>query len=1003
MHVNVRQFWVNGPPPGIREGLLESGLVVPQAIPKSRTKKIIPQPSASVSDRNFSNALPPRLLPKKNIESGRQQAPVSPMKLQYPKQPRIAQTVSNPAVMPPRIPYRAQTSFGNRAEKNDDFNFESPQKHEELDFFGESTRKKGYVSRKESKELFDQINRLSQVANNEIEKLKPGFESKNNDEDITSILCSYLEKFYLLWDDLILQVKVSNADHATALCLIKTYMQNVMKSLPNLAKRYENQIMQIQDTMVKIIEERDFLKNENNDLIKQGEVDRTKIEECKEMINNLNQELDNMRAEKKELLYQVDELKQMQTETNFRISKLEETKKQMSQTIEADKQKFSDIRKQNSMLDQLVKKYEEEGASYRPMYTKACDELHEAQSTIQDLKATIEKLSYKPTVADIGIECFIEPSPKVDTTGKKRKGTLVKGEKTKISEDSSFRFTRKEKQLTRNISQASVGSSDEMFYSSKNISLPTDVNPPLSLNKFNISMNGKNDSISSLLSSFEEQRAEEEKAQMKEDANENKEEKQPENVQQENKEEEQKPKEEKTQKEEEMKKKEEDIVETIVVDQNAAYPEGYSYNPNLIKQMPTIRTYLFRILPTAINTFIDASDFNKIYSTTREIGVKSMTYTLGTSINILRNGFKFNSDPISEKTKFKDIVRQSLIDNGINLEILDKTEATFMTSAIHYRAVSKTIDFFLKFAAGEYSIADFGFFNMLFSLTFSSLYPNVEEVVSDPDISDDSVSFMFPFEGIDHVCSILLPERMMTKEMKDELLKRSVSPEFKSMISFWDFATAMVELFDNVHQTFHQTVKNIFRSLGSNDVYNVSQGRFTEFVRVLFPNMDEKSISQSWKKVVLFADQMSTETVNYNVLLHFFGETPSFCESILKIPLNTSFDAQFRAMQDRVDNLFTFLRKRYTDFMPRLKLALPEELRNKIDPYIEKIRNALLRCDAGTVYVYYRHILQSIDIYLTEQNPYIQFTANVNPDEINDLINITVTREKLITERLFID
>jgi hypothetical protein len=115
------------------------------------------------------------------------------------------------------------------------------------------------------------------------------------------------------------------------------------------------------------------------------------------------------------------------------------------------------------------------------------------------------------------------------------------------------------------------------------------------------------------------------------------------------------------------------------------------------------------------------------------------------------------------------------------------------------------------------------------------------------------------------------------------------------------------------------------------------------------------------------------------------------------MPYHANFAGVYSSLPEPVVVLLHFLRKRFTEFLPHYMEGLPEEMRTVLQSYVKKMRNAFLKCDASTVLMAYRYILQYVDLKGCEAVPFEIITPSVTSEDVSRMINHLMMRECLAT------
>jgi hypothetical protein len=374
--------------------------------------------------------------------------------------------------------------------------------------------------------------------------------------------------------------------------------------------------------------------------------------------------------------------------------------------------------------------------------------------------------------------------------------------------------------------------------------------------------------------------------------------------------------------------------------------------------------------------------------------MKSFAWTLHQIVLILRCGFE--ADALMSAVTFVDLIGKLLTETGKNLQVVERVRSNLLTSLNQHREKSKTVQFFLSFVMGDYSLLEFRFFNMLFNLCFPAIYPSLEKVLEDPDIQDDSRLFFIHKQFLTQICRIMLDVDKFPDEYLTSLCSMTALIEYPDLVPFWGFARYMIDMFKNSHRRFHGLVKNILVIAGGGDIDHISSQRFIVFMRMVDPLRSDAEIKRLWATLGLFEGlSMEAVEVKRSTLLKFCGDQPGLCRRLTHLPYTEKFTHDFHAMPEPVANLFFFMRRRFTEFLPKFLAEIPTDIKEQLIRHILRFRSSFLKLDVSTAVMSYRHILQVIDLKMTEKIPFQFVNQSARPDDIERITNHVMMRECL--------
>jgi hypothetical protein len=178
----------------------------------------------------------------------------------------------------------------------------------------------------------------------------------------------------------------------------------------------------------------------------------------------------------------------------------------------------------------------------------------------------------------------------------------------------------------------------------------------------------------------------------------------------------------------------------------------------------------------------------------------------------------------------------------------------------------------------------------------------------------------------------------------------------------------------------------------------VSEEIFADFFVMVRPDVTDADIERYYERfsfeTSVFLDKENCQTS----FIRFCSDFPELASQILGLKYRPEFDVAFIESQDSLRELIFFMRKRFTRFMRKAWLLLPENLREPSLHLFNQIRDALLQCDASKAFTYYRRFLQLVDVKLTEKAPFYLVPANVTEEDAKAIISAIKYREMVFSE-----
>jgi hypothetical protein len=344
-----------------------------------------------------------------------------------------------------------------------------------------------------------------------------------------------------------------------------------------------------------------------------------------------------------------------------------------------------------------------------------------------------------------------------------------------------------------------------------------------------------------------------------------------------------------------------------------------------------------------------------------------------------------------------DIIEKAITVSGKHANIVDRIIAHLNRSVTHWRAKSNTVQFFALFLNGDFGISDFRFFNMLFSLCFNAIYPPVDDILDDSELSDDFSWFFIHRQFFDSIALLLLRLDAFPEKNMQNILMNVPQSEYPDLIPFWTFAREMLLLFREAHARFHQQCRNIIKIVGGSTSETIAKDRFTDFMRVINPLLRDAEIKAMWEKLAILDNVPGRTEFSYQALLRFCGEYPGISHWIGEMPHYGNWDDAFGSMPTPTVAVFFFMRKRYCDYLPKFFQSLTPQIQEALTPYLLRMRNSFLNCESSTCLMCYRFIMQYVDLKLTEMSPFQVLTGSVTAEDVARVINHLMMRECLAT------
>lgn len=242
---------------------------------------------------------------------------------------------------------------------------------------------------------------------------------------------------FLFWNKVITDVRSFSEDYSKLLNEIKTFYKHKLADFPDIG-----------DEFVAII---DAKERENNQLFEENTNLKKSIEEHESTIAHMTEQtlsLQNKIEEKTnrelelrhriaDLEYENDQTKQEFTQLNCKIMREQNTNKELEEQIANLQNTIMDNQFLIKSQEQEIQKFQEKGASFRPMYIEASKELADLKLVLKKKDEEIEKLSYKPPFEEVEVmtdESYIEQMRNQSKSKHKRRGADKKAKDSPINQ-----------------------------------------------------------------------------------------------------------------------------------------------------------------------------------------------------------------------------------------------------------------------------------------------------------------------------------------------------------------------------------------------------------------------------------------------------------------------------------------------------------------------------------------------------------------------------------------
>ena len=794
-------------------------------------------------------------------------------------------------------------------------------------------------------------------------------------------------------DDAIRLVKTYNADIAFVIVRVKQFFQAICDQVPEIAQKSADEAKRVMDQNGQIWAQKRELETQYQNEKDEKEEVQTILQKTIEKLRKAEQSLSHHDNVIQDLEYKNADLTQKLEENMLRYSKISEKKEELSAKLKQLEKDHGINVETLKMQEETIKKYEEEGASFKPLYNKTMEDFLKLKKEFDELQIKFKEASFKAQTTDIGTDPLIS-AKELRKQGKKNS--------------------------KKQIPQQSSPSGLRPIVSSRSKQNLLKIENPLSLlettpkknalltkttEKFGIKQTKIKKSVENILEVVEEEDITEEQKDEKQKKEQEEKEAKELKEQKEEKENEKQSQSKEKEKEEQnsiVKVQSTELIQLKEFEDDPNLPPDYCLDP-FIDDNVTMIEYVNRLLSIQPehSGFISDHMIDAFNANGEE---KSFSWTLRQVITIFKGSFENDSLQDSSPT-FKNIVFNMLVQQCQTTKIVDRIQSNLNCSILAYRDKSKAMQFYLRFASGEYSVTDFRFFCMIFNMLFRKIYPSIDQIIEDPELFTDHGLFTIHLSYSTLICKSVLRIDSLPKEDIDLMLKSAPNSKYPNMVSFWTMVEVLIKGFQKSHEIFHQTISNSLIVIGWTDSDFVCKEHFFDFMKIVKPFLPENDIKSLWKNLAsAHADSTATgEVIPRIAFMKFCGEGPGMANAVFEVPSCPTFQKKIAAMSEPLSSLYSFLRRRYSSFLSTLYFGLTIEVSKQLKKSILRVRNAIMNCDISTALMYYTHILQLSDLRCTEMSPILIVTTSATSNDVLRIQNQLMMRESLAAHHINID
>lgn len=813
----------------------------------------------------------------------------------------------------------------------------------------------------------------------EITKLVNEYRYLINDDDLNEGISeekrseafrNNLNSCFFVWNKANVQIRAFSEGHATLLAELKKYLQIRISKFPEIIDEYVRQIKDARSHNDELLSEIDNL---NNQLADRDDHQRTTEEETYQLIQTIEElqnQITNLTSSKDELEIATESIKNENQINTLRLQKCQSDNESLRSKIKSLEDEHEIQKKQIFSLESTIDEYEKAGATFKPKYVKALNEIKHLKEEIDNLKKINNDLMMQPEYQD-----FETMTHNYDQEHKKvrkyeQPRVRRKLEKKGSTPNLSVAFRSESADILSEIEKLRFSCMDMRKIMVDSATQTTQLNvQPMSSRSANrrvsYGINMRNNLT--LREIFDDgmqySSPKKHRNQSGNFSNTN--------------------------------------MGTATSDElgsDRALPEDYNIDHNKQIDSDTLINYIFRLLPLPIFDTIDESPFaiyNNISEGKGEKQNRSYFWVLKHIISFYQSMVGIdNTDEVTKdcitvaKEQFSSEVGIQTVANRLFNEMLCATK--------YYSGTSETVKFYLRFIVAELNMVDLKFFKMLFSISFGFIYPPINDLISNPDIKEFDVQFLIHSYVAKRIFTEFFPHIPDHAFNIDGLKSETKSTPSTELISFWVFSMKMIEVFRGTHVRFHKQVSSILKLVGWPGFTAMTEKQFRSFFTIINPFMDANDMDRLWERFELDKDYRNNDYVTHNTFIRFCSDFPDISGQILKLTYCEAFDQRFNSLSDPLTKLMCFIERRFTQFATVLPRNMSKEILKSVSKTLLSIRNSLLRLDLASAVAGYRRFLQIVDLKLMEEKPFMYISPKSNLEEVDELKSFLCLREKLI-------
>jgi hypothetical protein len=344
-----------------------------------------------------------------------------------------------------------------------------------------------------------------------------------------------------------------------------------------------------------------------------------------------------------------------------------------------------------------------------------------------------------------------------------------------------------------------------------------------------------------------------------------------------------------------------------------------------------------------------------------------------------------------------DLFRESLQTSVKVGAILDRLFADAMRTLIPYSAKCHCVHLFEQFMINEYSVIDFQLFSVTFNAVYDFLYPPVSEMLENPDIEPEAARL---YVHID-ICQIIFNclFREITPLNLDAIRKDTHGAPHVDLVDVFVFAEQLLMAFRVTHSRFHAQVRAILDLIQWDSSMAMTVSKFKQFFLFIDPLDQTHDFDTIWDRLRLEMEvgicARGKEPLSPIAIIKSCSTFPNVARAVLSLPFQGGFEQAFKRLFGPQLSIMDYLQRRFAQVIAPLYFEFSDSLRREIEKPMILVRDALIRCDVATALRGYRGFLQTLDLRMTVERPYLVLSPELSPEDVENLIGQFTAREAL--------